>query len=108
MVYDKNDAHKTIYDSCDLQLASTLIKTVELENASNNYSLSKHLDFDFENDFDKHQLYKQFVAYNCKGCSSTPLIDYAYNKIFQQLKTEEDYLKDSDEKIYIDLGRSKG
>ena len=35
------------------------------------------------------------------------LIDYAYNKIFQELTTEEDYLQDSDEKIYIDLGRSK-
>ena len=52
MVYDKNDAHKTIYDSYDLQLALKLIKNV--------------------------------VRLLC------------------------DYLKDSDEKIYIDLGRSKG
>ena len=58
-----------MYDSHDLELASTLIKNVELENASNNYSLS--------NNVDEQQLYKQFVAYNCKGCSSAPLIDCA-------------------------------
>ena len=82
MVYEKSDAHKTIYDSYDLEVASTLIKNVELENASND------IDFDFENDFEKQQLYKQFVAYNCKGCSSAPLIDYAYNKTFQELTNE--------------------
>ena len=108
MVSNKSDAHKTIYDSYDLELASTLIKNVEHENASKNHILSNKIEFDFENDFDKPQLYKQFVADNCKGCSSTSLIDYAYNKIFKKLTTKEDYLKVSDEKIYIDLGRSKG
>ena len=54
----------------------------------------------FENDFDKQQLYKQSIACNCKGCSSA--------KVFQELKTEEDYLKDSDEKISIYLERNKG
>ena len=81
---------------------------MELKNASNNYSLSNKIDLDFENDFHKEQLYKKFIAYKCKSCSSVPLIDYAYNKIFQELTTEEDYRKDSDEKIYIDLGRSIG
>ena len=74
----------------------------------NNYSLLSDRDFDFENDFDKQQLYEQFVTYNCKDCSSAALIYYAYNKIFQELTTEDNYLKDSDEKIYIDLRRSKG
>ena len=107
-MYDKSDVHKTIYDSYDIEHASTLIKNVELENASNNYSLLNDIDLDFENGFDKQQLYKQFVAYNCKSCISVPLIHYVYHKIFQKLTTEEDYLKDSDEKIYADLGRSKG
>ena len=53
MVYDKSDAHKTIYDSYNLELTSALIKNVEHENASSNYSLSNDKDFDFENDFDK-------------------------------------------------------
>ena len=64
MVYNKSDAHKTIYDSYGLELASTLIKNAELEKAPNNYNLSNDIDFDFENGFDKQQLYKQFVAYN--------------------------------------------
>ena len=62
-----------IYDSYVLKLASTLIKNIELENASNNYNLSKDIGFDFENDFDKQQLYKQFATYNCKGFSSALL-----------------------------------
>ena len=105
MVYYKSDAHKTIYDSYVLELAGTLIKNAELENASNNYSLSNDIDFDFENDFDKQQLYKRLVAYNCKACSSAPLIDFACNKVFQELITEEDFLNFLDEKI--DFGRSK-
>ena len=36
LVYDKCDAHKTIYNSYDLELASTLIKNVEIENALKN------------------------------------------------------------------------
>ena len=39
-------------------------------------------------------------------CSSAPLIDYAYNKVFQELTTEEDFVNFLDEKIYF--GRSKG
>ena len=73
MVYDKSDAPKTIYDSYDLELASILIKNVELKNASNNYSLSNDIDFNFENDFDKQQLYKPFVTCNCESCSSTEI-----------------------------------
>ena len=107
MVYDKSGAHKIIYDSYYLELASTLIKDAELENASNNFSLSNNIDFDFENDFDKQQLYKQFDANNCKGCNSAHVIDYVCNIIFQELTTEDDYFKDSDGKSYIDLGRSK-
>ena len=38
-------------------------------------------------------------------CNSAPLIDYAYNKVFQELTTEEDFLSFLDEKI--DFGRSK-
>ena len=74
LVHDNSDAHQTISDSDNLEPASTVIKNVELENASSNYSLSNDLDFDFENDFDKQQLYKQFVPYNWKGYRLAPLI----------------------------------
>ena len=37
-VYDKSHVHETIYDSYNLEPGSTLIKNIELENASNNYA----------------------------------------------------------------------
>ena len=100
LVYDKSDAHKTIYDSYDLELASTLTKNVKLGNASNNYSLSNDIYFDFENDFDEKQLHKQFVTYDCKGCSLAPLIDYVYNKIFHQYQPRKITLKNLIKKLY--------
>ena len=74
-------------------------------NLKKRKQLSNDMDFDFENDFYKHQLYKQLVAYYCKGCSSAFLTDYDYNKILQELTTEVNYLKHSD---VVDLERSKG
>ena len=38
LVYNKSDAHKTICNSYNLELGSTLIKNIELENTSNNYT----------------------------------------------------------------------
>ena len=52
MFHDKRDAHLTIYDSYDLEHASTLIQNFKLGNDSNKYSLSNNIEFDFENDFD--------------------------------------------------------
>ena len=34
IVYDESFQHITIYDSCDLELASKLIKTIKFENTS--------------------------------------------------------------------------
>ena len=99
--HDKRDAHKTIYDSYDQELASTLIQNFKLGNASNKHSLSNNIEFDFENDFDFDNDYNQFVAYNWKGSSLFPLIDYVYNKVIQELTTKEDYLKDSDVKFML-------
>ena len=50
-----------------------------------------------------------FVAYYCEGCSAAPLTQYKNNKIKQQLTKEKDYFWDnSDERLYIDMRRSKG
>ena len=38
LVYDKSDQHRNIYDSYNVELASTKIKLIKLENASNTYS----------------------------------------------------------------------
>ena len=35
LVYDKSDQHRSIYDNYNAELASTKIKSIKLENASN-------------------------------------------------------------------------
>ena len=58
---------------------------------------------------DKHWLYERFVSYWCNSCSTAPLPEYANNEIYQELTKEWNYFKDtSDEKLYIDMWRSKG
>ena len=66
------------------------------------------MSFDLETDEDKNLLYKMFVARACDGCSSAPLIQYKNNDIYRNL-VEYNYFSDkSDERIYIDMRRSKG
>ena len=50
-----------------------------------------------------------FLAFQCNGCSTAPLSQYKNNEIFQEITTEENYTTDNtDDKILIDLWRSKG
>ena len=50
-----------------------------------------------------------FVAHSCNGCSSAPLTQYKNNDIYRELIEEDDYFGDkSDERVYIDMRRSKG
>ena len=50
-----------------------------------------------------------FIAYNCNGCSTTPLTQYKNNEIYQYITTEEEYrLNTRDDRIYIDMRRSQG
>ena len=53
-------------------------------------------------------LYKQFVAWNCNGCSIVPLTNYINNPIYQELSDESDYFSTSDERIFLDLRGSHG
>ena len=73
------------------------------------YSLTGTFELNIDNEDDKHLLYQMFVAYNCDGCSATPLTQYRNNEIYQELIKERNYfVNDSDEKLYIDMRRSKG
>lgn len=56
----------------------------------------------------KYTLSMQFVAWNCKSCSITPLTDCSNNPIFQELPEEREYFTNADERIYNDLRDSKG
>ena len=81
---------------------------LKLQNASTRYSLTNGLVYDVDNKGDKHWLYLMFVAYLCDGCTAAPLTEYANNEIFQELPKEQNYFTKTDEKLYIDIRRSKG
>ena len=67
------------------------------------------MSYDLEKEDDKHLIYKMFAAHSCNGCSSAPLAQYKNNDIYRELIEEDDYFGDeSDERVYIDMRRSKG
>ena len=49
-----------------------------------------------------------FVAYSCDGCTAAPLTEYVNKEIFQELPKEWNYFTNTDERLYIDMRRSKG
>ena len=54
-------------------------------------------------------LYKDFVNWNCNGCSIDPLTNYIHNPVFQELPDKDKcFGNGSDERIYIDLRDSYG
>ena len=109
IVPDKSDKHTTIYDSYNREMAAQLIKTLQLSNFTEIYSLTNEKKYSIDNLTQKHLLYKQFVAWNCNGSSVAPLTEYMDNPIFQELPDEETYYSlKSDEKIYLDLRASSG
>ena len=109
LVYDKNDQHQTIYNSYDVELATKTIQSLTPENTSSTYSLTGIWELNIDNEDHKHQLYLMFIAYNWDGCSAVSLMQYWNNEIYQEIKKEADYFKDTiDEKLYIDMRRSKG
>ena len=84
------------------------MQPLALENGSTTYSLTGQIEY-VSNEDNKHWLYRIFVAYYCEGCSAAPLTQYKNNELKQQLTKEKDYFADdSDEKLYIDMRRSKG
>ena len=108
LVFDKSDQHQTVYDSYDVELAAKYMQFLALENASTTYSLTGQLEYNVSNEDDKHWLYHMSVAYHCEGCSAAPLTQYKNNEIKQELTKEKDYFgDDSDERLYIDMTRSK-
>ena len=87
----KSGKHTTIYDSCNRELTYQTIKTLQLTNFTEIYSLTSEKKYDIDNLTQKHLLYKQFVAWNCNGSSVAPLTEYMNNPIFQELPDEDTY-----------------
>ena len=109
IVYDKSCQLSTIYDSYDLELAAKLIKTVKFENTSTTYSLIGKLSYDLQKENEKNILFKMLLAHACNGCSSAPLTQYKNNEIYQEITAEDEFTSnEKDDRIYIDMRRSKG
>ena len=108
LVFDKSDQHLNIYDSYNAECAAKSIKYIKLQNASNTYSEFNTIKFNLEDEEDRFVLYNAFVAWITKGSSIVPESDYLYNEVRQELPNRNTYFTDSDEKVYIDIRRSKG
>ena len=109
VVYDKSYQYTTIYDSCNLELASKLIQTIKFENTTTICSLTGELSYDFEKDDDRNILYKKFIAKQCNGCSTAPLAQYKNNEIYQEITAEDDYTtNNTNDRIWINMRWSKG
>ena len=62
IVNDKSNKHSTIYDNYNRELAAQKIKTLQLSNITEVYSLTNENKCSIDNLTQNHLLYKQFVA----------------------------------------------
>lgn len=54
LVYDKSDQLQTSYDSYNLELVSRFVQMITLENAANTYSSTGHIEYNIDDQDDKH------------------------------------------------------
>ena len=73
-----------------------------IKNTSHIYSIANEMKCDVDDADEKHQLYKQFVAWCCNGCSISSINRLSNNPIFQELPTEKNRFSNADERIYVD------
>ena len=106
-MYDKSDQHRSIYDSCNTELAGTKIKSIKLENRSKKYSSFNNVKIDASEAHDKYLLYSQYFTSYSKGLSIATLSDYAHNPVYQELPKLNNYFTNGNEKIFIYLRRGK-
>ena len=67
------------------------------------------LSYDLQKEDEKNILFKMLVAHACNGCSSAPLTQYKNNEIYQEITAEDEFTSnEKDDRIYIDMRRSKG
>ena len=58
LVFDKSDKHTTIYDSYNAELAAKYIKSVQVSNFTEIYSLTNEKKYGMDNLTQKHLLHK--------------------------------------------------
>ena len=97
-----------MFDSYNAEVAATQIKSIKLQNASTTYSRYNDIKFDLEDEEDRFTLYSSFIAFVTNGSSIVPESHYVYNDIRKELPNRRNHFTDSDEKVYINIRRSKG
>ena len=85
LICDKSYQHLVTYDSYDLELAAKMIQSIKFENTTSTYSLTGKLEYNYKNEDEKNIFYQMFIAYNCNGCSTSPLAQYKNNEIYQYI-----------------------
>ena len=108
LVFDPSHQHISIYDSYIAEVTATTVSSTRLQNVSDTYSEFNTVKFDLADEYDKHIMYSAFIKWICNGSSIAPLSDHAHNPIYQEAPRKSNYFSDSDERLYIDLRRSKG
>ena len=103
LIFDRSDQHLNIFDSYNAEVAATQIKSIKLQNPSNTYSRYNDIKFDLEGEEDRFTLYNSFVTFVTNGSNIVRESYYVYN----ELPNRKKYFTDSDEKVYIDIRRSK-
>ena len=107
-IFDSIHQHKSIYDNYNAEVASTTVSSLRLENASDRYDEFNTVKFDLTENHDKHIMHCTFIAWICNGPKIAPLSDYVHNPIYQEAPRKNKYFTSSDERLYIDLRKSKG
>ena len=77
-----------------------LLSNIKIENAKV-YGTATELNYDLTNNNDKSQLYSNFVAFQCDGCSTAPLTQYRRSEIYQELTAFDKYFTNSYAVTYI-------
>ena len=108
LFFDRSDHHLSIYDSYNSEVAATKIKTIKLQNALNTYSKFNTVKINLEDEEDRYTLCNAFTAWVSNSSSLVPESDFMYNKTKQELPNRNTYFTDLDERVYIDIRRSKG
>ena len=73
LLYDKNDKDLTLYYSYNVECVARMLKSVELSNISDAYSGMNLLNYDINNDTQKHLLWKQNVVWHSNSYMAAPI-----------------------------------
>ena len=108
LVFDRSDHHLSIYNSYNSEVAATKIKAIKLQNALNTYSEFNTVKFNVEDEEDQYTLYNAFFAWVTNSSSIVPESNLMYNEARQERPNRNTYFTDSDERVNVDIRRSKG